>query len=546
MTDEIARRCLYKFEDYKVRRATWETQWQEATDLVHPNSSHILKLQYPGTPRTRLMFDGTAVMARGECAAALQSYVMPSNERWFNLSTHDPRLLYDRDCLIWLESVSDLIFWYYSLPSVYFNPAVSEIFNDLVGYGTACLYQDWDMVRQCPSFKSIQMLNLFVDEDYNGRIDTNYVTQEWTARQAYQIFGDKLPQKLKDQLDKPSQNNRYYKFLHAVEPRETYRRGSKLATDMKYASYWICLDTKETIEESGYTSLPYSVPRWRKIPQETYGHGPSLDAMPDIKMINALARIMVVAGEKAIDPVILIPDDGFISAMTTVPGQLVRYDSTFSQFGEMVKPLEHKGNLQYGIEFLNRLSDKIERAFYIDFIRSETKKERQSVPETLDKRDEMLRMLASILGRQETELQGQVIARTFNLLLNNKILPVPPMKLRTAKLKIEFVSQAARAQSSSKMAPIMQLLQDLVPLGQISNGSVYDIIDTDAVVQQYVNAKAISQKIIRLPRDVAQIRQGRQQQQEMQQAGQTGQQIAGAAKDLATAHSMSQQPMGVQ
>jgi hypothetical protein len=159
----------------------------------------------------------------------------------------------------------------------------------------------------------------------------------------------------------------------------------------------------------------------------------------------------------------------------------------------------------------------------------------------------MLRMLASILGRQETELQGQTVARTFRLLEANKILPIPPLKLRNAKLKIEFVSQAARAQSSSKMAPVMQLLQDLVPLGQISNGSVYDIIDTDAVVQQYVSAKAITQKIIRLPRDVAQIRQQRQQQQEMQQAGQTGGQIAGAMKDLATAHQMSQgQPVGVQ
>jgi hypothetical protein len=196
MPDEIARRCLYKFEDYKVRRATWETQWQEVTDLVHPNSSHILKLQYPGTPRTRLIFDGTAVMARGECAAALQSYVMPSNERWFNLSTHDPKLLNDRDCLIWLEAVSDLIYWYYSLPHVGFNPAISEIFNDVVGYGTACLYQDWDIIRQCPTFKSIQMLNLYVDEDYNGKIDTHYITQDWTARQAYQIFGDKLPLKI--------------------------------------------------------------------------------------------------------------------------------------------------------------------------------------------------------------------------------------------------------------------------------------------------------------------------------------------------------------
>lgn len=540
MSDDNAKKYVSRLDnELKPKRLTWESQWQEANDLVHPDSVSVLRMRTPGTPRTRMIYDGTAVMARGELAAALQSYVISPTDRWFNLTTHDQRLLNDRDAIIWLEAVSDIIYYYYSLPKGAFNPAVSEIFNDMAGYGTGCLYQDFNIRYQQPVFKSVPMANVWVDENSDGQIDTVYTVWEWTARQAYQMFGDDIPAKVREALEKPSgMGQRSFKFLHAVEPREGWVKNAKVSYKFPFVSCWIFLDASETISEEGYRSFPYVVPRWRRITGQTYGYGPAFDLMPFIKNINAFARLILVASEKAVDPPILVPDDGFMSPLQTIPGQLIHYDSTMINFGDMVKPLEFKGNLQFGIEHLNRLSDLIERGFYIDFIRANRKKERQSVPEINDDRDEMLRQLSSVLGRQEVEMQAQILARTYEQLTYYRLLPPPPQSLRHQKLKVEFVSAAARAQTGSKATAITQLLQDLVPLGQISQGAVYDAIDTDAAVQQIVSARDISLKIIRAPRDVAAIRKQRQDQQDMSQGAQTGAQIAGAAKDMATAQSL--------
>lgn len=548
---------LARGKTLKALRAPWEYYWQEINDLVRPNTQAFQQAYTQGAPRTRKIYDGTAMLACAELAAGMQGFLCNPAERWFNVTAYDKSLIDDDDVLLWLEQVSDILYMHLSFPRAGFNPAMSEVLQDEVGYGTACMYSCWREELGQMRFRSFPLASLYIAEDKDGQVDTVFRTEQFTARQACQLWGEEaLPEVvLKSYKEKPDSS---YSFLHVVMPRKERNPSALDNKNMKWASYWVWIGgppnqtgavntyaaegQPEIVEESGYSSFPYQVPRWTKITGEVYGRSPGQNVMPDIKTINSMTRVILVAGEKIIDPPILIPDDGFVSPFKTVPGSIIKYEASIGgDIRNMVVPLETRGNVGIGEEMLDRYTERIERAFHIDQLRATRKKERQSVPEVQDDRSQQMQMLAPLLGRQEPELLGSLLMRVWDCVRRAGIIPPAPRKLLGKGLHLEFTSQAARAQTYSKAAAIPLVIQALTPLAQI-NESVMDVLDTDEAARQLAEAMDVTRKVIRSKRDIAAIRANRQQQQQQQQSAQNGALMASGAKDLATAHQIATTP----
>ena len=550
---------IYKenFDNLWAERQTFQTQWQEVVDLVRPNAKYFMRDGYQGDRRTLRIYDATAVLACGELAGGLQSYLVNPSERWFNYVVKDPKgtssdtLMQDDDVLLWLEIVSDIIYTYYSFPRTAFNPTINELFGDLAAFGTSGMYQDWDYDTEQLRFRTIPLADMFIDENGHGMVDTIYRCVFYTYRRAKQVFGEDLPAKLiKDGEKEGMDGRKKYKFLHVVEPNESYDRrqlmtqptGKGKVSNMPYKSVWVWLEGGDQVtpsgspciigdREKGFRTNPYVTPRWQKVPNEVYGRSPAIDLLPTIKMLNASSRVLIGASEKVIDPPILVPDDNFLGPIRTLPGALIKYDSTTPNIRDRVVPLETKANIPVGREFIKDLQDVIDRGFHLDYLRAERKKERQSVQEIHDDRDEMLRLLAPILGRQEAELLGQTLSRTYNILNMEGKIPPCPHKIRHMRVFPEYVSPAARAQSGSRALEIGQFMQDILPYTQL-DPNIADIVDTDEAARQIAIARDITRRVIRNKRDIDKIRKQRQAQQQMQQMAQVGEQASSAIKNL--------------
>ena len=50
-----------------------------------------------------------------------------------------------------------------------------------------------------------------------------------------------------------------------------------------------------------------------------------MTALPDVKMLNEMSKTTIKAAQKQVDPPLLVPDDGFILPVRTVPGGLNFY-----------------------------------------------------------------------------------------------------------------------------------------------------------------------------------------------------------------------------
>lgn len=530
---------LARFQNIKPQRQVWDGHWQDIKELVRCDSTDFNRKTVQGYRRYDLVYDGTAIDANEELASALHSNLTSPTERWFELAvdasnmTQDVRqqMMDDPSVMQWLELVADMIYDQYANPDVNFNPTLHEAYLDLGSFGTCVIYQEWCYDKATVLFKSHALATCYIAENSDGHVDTMWRYFEWNGRQIEQEFGDlSMAPKLKDEIAKDKTKNKAFKMLHHVCPRTDRLYGMLNSKNKLFASYWICESTQEMIEESGFDDFPYHASRWIKLGEETYGRGPAMKCLPDIKSLQAMEKVMLKAGQKAVDPPLVVPDDGFLLPIKTSPGSLI-----FKEPGaEKIEVLEFKGDVKFGLEQTNQKRDYIRKSFYSEWIKMEKDNKEMTATEVMDRRDEKLRLMAPMLGRQQTELLGPILQRTYNLLHSHNRIPPAPVLLQKRTLKIVYISPAARAQQSVKADRISRFLQDIIPLTQVSP-DVMDAVDTDELVQLYANARGVTRTALRSPKDIAAMRQQRQQAQQAQQMAQVAEPASKSMLNLANA-----------
>lgn len=352
-------------------RAQWDAIWQELKDLVRPDTSDFTAGHNRAADARRRIFDGTAPWALEQLSAGLHSYLTSPVDRWFSLGVAGtPYDQLDFEGKAWLEQVSDIIYAHYSNPFASFNPSMHETYLDLGGFGTSCIYQWMDPETQNLMFRSYPLADCWVAEDAAGHVDTLHRRIKWTVRQCAQEFG-KLPEKLAkmEQDDKVT-------VLHAVYPRTDRNPSLKTATNKAFVSAYVCQDTGELLAEGGYDFMPYHSPRWSKLAGEIYGRSPALSVFPEIRMVNAMSKTVIVAAQKLVDPPLQVPDDGFMMPIRQTPGGL----NFFRPGTEKIEPLYVGQRVDIGIDMIEQRRETIRRGFYVDWLVRPTKKNRIPPP----------------------------------------------------------------------------------------------------------------------------------------------------------------------
>lgn len=518
-----------RFDKLKSERSRWDNHYQEIRDLVNPDAIDFTRTTQPGDRRTEQILDGTAPWACEQLASGLQSFNTSPSDRWFGLCIEDYDYKNDAAALLWLEAVADLMYSAYNDPRSNTNDSMHEAYLDLGSFGTTVIYQEWDYKDLHIVMRAYALADCFVAENSKGQVDTVFRRTSFSTRQIEQEWPNHTCKKIKEEKNP----DKMWQVIHCVYPR-TDRDFKKLnKTNKEYASTWICIEAKEVLDESGYDAFPYHCARWTKRSGETYGRSPGMTCLPDIKMINAMERVGLRALQKIVDPPILTPNDGFALPINTTPGGLIYYDASVATV-ESMKPLETRGRVEIGEEKMEQKRQHILRCFYADWIARFKKKERQTAVEIMDDRDEMMQLMAPILGRLQTELLGPMLSLTYFLLNRAGKIPPAPTSLQGRKIEPIYISPAAKAQAATKVLNIRRFLQELIPLANI-DPTVLDIVDYDKLARELANGQDVSRKILRTVEEVAQKRAERQQSEQMNQAAQIAEPISGAIKNLADA-----------
>ena len=532
---------LAKFQRVESCRRPYEKDWADVRRLVRPYGKDFFTHQTASDSLVDSIFDGTAPDALEDLASGLQSFLTNPTSRWFELSLEilDPNEPLEEETRKWLDHAADVAFSVYSDDETCFNQSIHEVFLDSGGFGNGYVLQEWDDTTKRIFFVSQSASACYVEENYRGFIDTVYNKKEMTFRQLKAKFPDApFNENVLQKIEKNPEE--VTEVIHVVKPRDGYMERELEKSDEKaFESCWVHKDSCTLLKESGYDQFPWHVSRWVKLAGEVYGRSPATKCLPDIRMLNQMQKTIIRAAEKIVDPPIIVENDSVLLPLRTSPGSLI-YKEPGS---ENPMPLEVGQNIPLTLEMVSEIRDHVRSCFYSDWLKMDKAKMEMTATEVMDRREEKLRFIAPVLGRQQSEFLGPMVKRTLNLLLKHNRLPEVPEQVKKNSLKVGYISSAAKAQLGSRANDIVRYIQDLVPMAQI-DPTVFDSVKLDQVATELGIARSVPRSIIRAGEELDQYRQAREQSKQMQQAADIAKPMSEAAKNVATAQSQGLDVMG--
>jgi hypothetical protein len=527
MADKLASDLMRRYASLYSQRQVWESHWQEIADFVVPRKADITKKRTDGDKRTELIFDSTAIQAAELLSASLHGMLTNASTRWFSLRFRDRDMDGNDEAKEWLESVEDDMYLAFARSN--FQEQIHELYHDLITFGTGVMFIEADPEFQL-RFATRHISECFLSEDDKGRVDTVFRKFKMPGRAALMRFGE---ENFEARMLKLIENNPYelIELMHAVFRRSERDVTKVNAQNKPFASVYIEPRTKTILKESGFDEFPYVSPRFLKASFEIgYGRSPAMTALPDIKMLNKMSEVTIRAAQKQVDPPLLVPDDGFLLPIRTVPGGLNFYRSGTR---DRIEPLNIGANNPLGLNMEEQRRRAIQSAFYVDqLILSQGPQ--MTATEVVQRTEEKMRLLGPVLGRLQAELLQPMIQRVYNLMVRQRVFRPAPEFMDNNDIEIEYVSPLAKAQRQGDIQSALRMIELFSPLSQIDPAAM-DYIDIDGMSKYLLRMLSVPATTIRGDDEVAAIREQRQQQQAEAMQNQQTMQFMEAAGQAAPA-----------
>lgn len=533
---ELALELCSQFEKLCSDRGTWESHWNEIADRVYPMHGSLflskMSLSTPGEKKNKEILDSTAVIALQRFGAILDSLLTPRNQFWHQLKPTDRTLLKDKNTMDWFSKVNTILFEHRYSPRANFASQNQNVYKSLGAYGTGALFIDDLAGSTGIRYRNCHLSEIYLQENHQGIVDRVCRHFSLTARQAVQQFGaDNLPAEMKERAK--TQPEQTYVFLHWVLPRTDRDPQRKDFKGMEYASYYIAKQDKKIVQEGGYRTFPYAISRYEQAPQEVYGRSPAMDVLPAIKTLNKQKELVLKQGQLALDPVILVHDDGIMDGASVESGSYI--SGAISANGQpLVQPIP-VGRIDIGKDLMDDERALINDTFLITIFQILTESPEMTATEVMERTREKGILLAPTIGRQQSEYLGPMIDRELDILSRQGQLPPMPPFLRDAQgeYSVIYDSPITRTQKGEWAAGAMRSIEMAMNIaGQTQDPSYLNYFNWDVIIPEVAEIQGTPSTWLNSAETVQQLRQQQAQAQQQQQAIEAAPAAAGMLKAL--------------
>jgi hypothetical protein len=523
--DKKAKAILDKYQTLRAQRSTWEDHWQDVANYFLPRKSNITLKRTRGDKRHDQIYDGTATHALELLSASLNGMLTNTISPWFVLKYRSEMMNQDDEAKEWLESCANIMQQVFQRSN--FQQEIFELYHELLAFGTSAMFIT-DDVKDDLRFKTIHISEIYITENEKGMVDCLIRRFQIKNKNIPAMYPDaQLPQSLVRKIqDAPYDETT---IIHSVSQSDM-PMGYESNKNMDFVSCHVHEESGVILRESGFREFPYVVPRYLKSSSnEIYGRSPAMNALPDVKMLNTMCKTTIKAAQKQIDPPLMVPDDGFVLPVRTVPGGLNFYRSGTR---ERIEPLNIGANNPIGLQMEEQRRKAIRENFFVDQLMM-IQGVNMTATEVMQRTEEKMRLLGPVLGRLQSELLQPLITRSFNLLFKNGKFPQPPETVADQDVEIEYVSPLAKAQKTQELSSVMRGIEIFGSLQNVA--PVFDYLDVDGLVDHIKDVLGLPAKVMRSKAQVQEIQQQKQQQQIEQAELQQAQQVAESAGKIAPA-----------
>ncbi len=422
------------------RRRPWESTWQDCRD-------HVLA-RTPGEGGPAL-YDGTAADAAEQLAASLLAELTPPWSRWFGLQP--ARTLADTPGLSdVLEEASETLAGHLDRGGL--SLAMHQAFLDVVVCGTGVLLVEEAAPGELSALRltAVPLAEAVLEDSGSGRLDTVYRSAGLTVAAIRARFPKA---KLPAALLRPTDDAPRLPVLEAVWPdgRGAFRFAAVLAAPG---------ETPVLLAEGSFAEQPFIAFRWLVAPGETYGRGPVMKALPDIRTANKVVELILKNASIAATGIWQADDDGVLNPATVrlVPGAIIPK----APGSAGLTPLAAPGNFDVSNLVLDDLRSRIRTALLADRLNPKVSGNRTAT-EVLDRSADTARILGACYGRLQAELLSPLVVRAMGILRRRG--EVPPIVLDGQEVRLAYRSPLARLQARADAANTALFLQSAAALG---------------------------------------------------------------------------------
>lgn len=523
-----------------TQRGVWESLWQETAQLVWPAWSETFQMggfdntQGGGRKKTEHQFDATAPGALVKFAAIMESLNTPSGSKWSRLVPSDPVLMRNRGVRLWFEEASTTLHKYRSASKANFQSQNQGVWMSTGLFGTGIQFIDKPAAKDGPGlrYRCLHLGESYLLANHQGIIDTLIRKFKLTARQAAQKFGmENLPQAIQKCFENNGDTEKEFVFFHCVKPREDVDPKRIDYKGMPFASYYVSETQKHMVQEGGYTSFPAPTNRYWVGPGEVYARGPAILALPDIKTLNEQERTMLKQGHRAVDPILLIADDGMLDSVNLRPG--AQNFGGVNADGKLLVQTLPTGDFQVAKELIQDKRKAVQDPFLISLFQILVENPQMTATEVVERAREKGMLLAPTAGRTQSEYLGPMITREVDLLAEQGLLPPMPQMLLDAQgeYEIEYDSPMARLQKAEESAGTMRTIQWASEIANVTQDpSVMDQFNFDAIIPDLAESNAMPIRHMASPDQIAAKRAQREQAMQAQTMKDVLPGVAGLAK----------------
>ncbi|HEV2898852.1 MAG TPA: portal protein [Pseudaminobacter sp.] len=431
-------------------------------------------------------FTSRAAIYRRELGDSYRTFLRPPD--FFEVKALDDDRNKRSDAREWLQYATKLQRSAMYRQGAFFTRATNIGDHDHVTFGQAVLDVCPTKERNALYYKAWHFRDVAWAEDYTGAISDIHRNETCDLINVVQLFGDKVPEKLRK--DVGTTPRRKIKLRHVVVPSGSYDLGYTPRKGHDWASLWVMPEEGEVLENIGRAYRGYVIPRAATVSGSQYARSPFTSIiLPDARTTQAIERILLEAGEKAIDPPMLGQLDVVRSDIGLYAGGITWLDAQYDErLGEGLRPINiDTSALPHGSDMAARFDMVIREGMMRNQI---------SLPDTSGKTayevrkivEQQMRAHIPIFEPVEVEYNEPLCAETFAVMRAMGAFPVDeiPQSLQNSSIEFSFKS------------PIKELEDDGMRHKFIEGMELLSVAaKVDPLVAKLPNAVEISKDLLR-------------------------------------------------
>jgi hypothetical protein len=528
-----AKSLIREYDYLWMQQANFRSLWNVIAQFVMPAWDNFIGEFSEGVIRTTRLFDSRAVTANERFASIMESLLTPRTQMWHDIVPGDENLKDNAEVQEYCSLVRKILFTARYRPGANYASQSDECYLQLGAFGNAAMLID-EVRGANLLYRSIPLNEIVWALNAAGVVDSVYRKFRFTAKQCLQMWGDKCSPNILKAIEKNPFTE--FEILHSVKPNEEHVPGSMGPKGKPFASWYLVYGERHMLDEGGYRAFPYAIGRYRMAPREHYGRSPGAVALPAIRTLNEQKKTALRAGQKAVDPPLLLADEGALTPMNLRAGAL-NYGMLSQDGTQLVQALESKANFQVGKELMDMEAQSIDDAFLTSVLQILAQNPGMTATEALIRSQEKGILIAPAMGRQQSEFLGPQIVREIDILHHAGVLPPPPDELLESGqgLKIEYTSPLSKLMRAEEAQTIMTSIQGISQMASVKP-QILDLVDWDETGRDFLEASGFPGKLLLDPDKLAALREQNAQAQQMQEMAAQAPGVSQSALNLAKAN----------